>query len=377
MISPQVEMAPQDLPELEKSDAYIEWQRREGVPVIKDFVFPDLNALELGAWPRKGGRGAIINIPNPALPNDSHVVEIGPGKMTPPEHHLYEEMVLILSGRGSTSVWWDEDRKHSFEWGPGSLFSVPLNATYQIFNGSGSETLRYLAVTNLPPMLRLFQNEEFIFNNAFQFRDRFAGEHGFFNGEGKLYQGRKWQTNFVPDAGNLKLYGWAERGAGGINAMLELPQCHLAAHISQFPVGTYKKAHRHGPGAHLVIMGGDGFSLLWQEGKERRQCNWKKGGMVIVPWEDCFHQHFNTGAEPARYLALRGGGNIGPRSNRQAAPEVSIKLGGWQVEYEDEDREVHLIFEGELERHGATCKMKHFIPWCTGELGPTRIDQRD
>jgi mannose-6-phosphate isomerase-like protein (cupin superfamily) len=366
----------EELPELEREDAYYAWQKREGVKVIRDFVFEDLNAIELADWPRKGGQGAIINIPNDALPNDAHIVEIPAGKASNPERHLYEEMVLILSGRGSTSVWFDDQPKQTFEWGPGGLFSVPLNAWYQMFNGSGSEPLRYMSVTNLPPMLRLFQNEEFIFNNPFQFRDRFSGEAGYFSGEGKLYRGRKWQTNFVPDAANLKLYGWKERGAGGVNAMLELPQSHLAAHISQFPVGTYKKAHRHGPGAHLVIMGGQGFSLLWQQPDDRRRANWKRGGMVIVPWEDCFHQHFNTGPEPARYLALRGGGASAIMPRNYGA-DVSIKEGGWQIEYEDEDPEIHRLFEEDLARHGAVCKMKNFISTCTGEAGPTYIDQRD
>ena len=52
-----------------------------------------------------------------------------------------------------------------------------------------------------------------------------------------------------------------------------------------------------------------------------------------------------------------------------------MKEGGWQVEYEDEDREIHAIFEKELAAHGATCRMKAFIPWCTGEVGP--MSERD
>jgi hypothetical protein len=51
--------------------------------------------------------------------------------------------------------------------------------------------------------------------------------------------------------------------------------------------------------------------------------------------------------------------------------DVPLAYGGWQIEYEDEDREIHKIFEEELKANGATCKMKAFVPWCTGEVGPT------
>lgn len=372
---------PQDKPatepeELERIDAYTAWLKDEGVPIIYDFAFDDLHTVELGEWPRKGGRGVVINIPNETMTNDAQIVEIKPGAASEPEHHLYEEMVYILSGRGSTSVWWDDKRKQTFEWGAGSLFVIPLNAWYQHFNGSGREPVRYIAVTDSPTTLRQYQNRAFVFDNPFQFTDRFGGETDFFSGEGKLYRGRRWKANFIPHAGNMELYGWKERGAGGVNAMLELAQTNLAAHISQFPVGTYKKAHKHGPGAHLLILSGEGFSMLWREGQERRQCMWRTGSMVIVPWEDCLHQHFNTGAEPARYLALRGGSG-GRRAHRDAfKADVSMKLGGSQVEYEDEDPEVHRFYEAELARHGATCRMKHFIPSCTGEVGPTAISQR-
>ncbi len=51
--------------------------------------------------------------------------------------------------------------------------------------------------------------------------------------------------------------------------------------------------------------------------------------------------------------------------------DVSVKLGGNQIEYEDEERKVHELFESDLAKHGATCRMKGYIPWCTGEVGPT------
>ena len=367
---------PEDLDEFSTEDGYARWQQREGVRVIVDFAFEDLNRIELGPWERKGGSGAIINIPNDHLTNDSHVVEIRPGGKSEPEHHLYEEFCYIISGRGATNIWTDEAHKQTFEWHAGSLFAIPLNAWYQHFNGSGEEPARYISVTTAPPMMRLFNDLDFIFDTDSYFKGRFNAESDYFSGAGKLYKKRVWQSNFIPNAPDMALYGWQERGAGGINVMLEMAENSSKAHISEFPVGTYKKAHRHGPGAHLLILSGDaGYSTLWtkDDRSDLRKADWKVGGMVIVPGDDMFHQHFNTGNTRARYLAMYTGGmgTMKPRSNRGWLADTSVKEGGWQIEYEDEVRENHEAFEADLAAHGAPCRMKAFIPWCTGELGPT------
>jgi mannose-6-phosphate isomerase-like protein (cupin superfamily) len=117
-----------------------------------------------------------VNLEGTGGVNDTQIVEIAPGGSSEPEHHLYEEFVYIVSGRGSTSVWYDEQNKQTFQWGRGSLFAIPLNAYYQHFNGSGREPARYMAVTNAPSMLRILRSRDFIFNNPHQFRERFTGE---------------------------------------------------------------------------------------------------------------------------------------------------------------------------------------------------------
>jgi mannose-6-phosphate isomerase-like protein (cupin superfamily) len=359
------------------SDAYTSWIHNEGVKHIIDYKFPDLNEVELGDWERKGGKGAIINIPSERLSNDAHIVEIKPGGKSEPEHHMYEEVMYVVSGRGATSVWLEEGQKSTFEWTAGSLIVIPLNATYQHFNGSGTDPARYVSVTNAPPVMRLFNSSEFVFDDAYQFNKRYSGEdEDFFNGQGTLYQrkgtkfGTLWSTNFVPNADTMKLWRYRDRGAGGINTHFNLAGNVTGTHISEFPVGTYKKGHRHGPGAHLVILGGVGFSAIWwdNEKKDYDIVPWKKGSMVVVPAEATYHQHFNTGPEPARYLALRDGDG---QPGAWGESNVSIKEGGMQIEYEDEDPGLHHIFEAELEKNGAPCRMKSFIPYCTGEVGPT------
>ncbi len=374
------EMPKDSVTEYAKADAYMEWLKKEGVKVYEKFYFPSLAKVELGPWPRKGGAGAVIHIVNRHMPNDCHVVEIRPGGKSEPEHHLYELTAYVVSGRGATTIWQDEKRKQSFEWQAGSLFSIPLNAWYQNFNGSGNEPVRYIAVTNAPPMMRLLGDNEFIFNCDFKFRGRYSGEEDYFSGNGKLFKRRIWESNFIANAPDMPLYGWKERGAGGVNAMLEMADNNMKSHISEFPVGTYKKGHRHGPGAHLVLLSGTaGYSLVWtkEDRSDMVKCDWQVGSMVIVPSDNCYHQHFNCGSTRARYLALRSGdmGLNKPRGGGEEYADRSLKEGGGQVEYEDEDREIHEIFEKELAAHGAPCKMKAFIPWCTGEIGP--MSERD
>jgi oxalate decarboxylase/phosphoglucose isomerase-like protein (cupin superfamily) len=363
--------APEATEVMQKVNAYEAFQQQEGIPVVRGFGVEDLRTIEVRPWARKGGLGTYINLDGTGGTNDAYVCEIPPGQATNPGRQLFEEMIYILEGNGSTQVWYDENKKVSFEWKKGSLFAVPLNAMHRHFNGRGDMPARYLAVTNAPVVVNLFHNVDFVFNTPFTFDDRFAGQEDYFSGEGRLWRNRRnfvLETNFVPDTHGIELYAWKERGAGGRNIMFELAHNTMAAHISEFPVGTYKKGHRHGPGAHVIILNGEGYSLLWPEGSDFKKFPWKTGSMVVPP-NDWFHQHFNPGTEPARYLALRWGSRRydmgGAIRMDTGGSDVSVKEGGAQIEYEDEDPRIHQIFEEEMAKAGAQCRMKSMIQWCT------------
>jgi len=93
-----------------------------------------------------------------------------------------------------------------------------------------------------------------------------------------------------------------------------------------------------------------------------------------------FTQHFNVGHTPAAYLVLcvrksrryATGRWMGPYVTDKNSADVSEKEGGIQTEYEDEDPEIHRIFEAELAKRGVQCVMKNLVPWCTGLEGPSQ-----
>ncbi len=336
----------------EAKTAYEEWQVEEGIPRYSGSYIENLNTLELGNWARKGVKGGFVNLAGQEL-DDAYVVEIPPKGQTKPEHHMFEEMVYVLSGRGTTTVTQADGVRHIFEWGRGSLFAIPLNSIHQDFNSDGSNPARLVAVTDAPLVHNLFHNTDFLLNDSFQFKDRLNVDPERYNGGGKFLAPKRWETNFVPDVLKFKLFDQSERGAG-TSVSFELAENTMAAHISEFPVGTYKKAHAHGPGAHIIILSGKGYSLMWKKGdKEKGRYDWHVGTM-ISPSDRWYHQHFNTGSEPVRYLALRFGGNKHPMGSGFI---MEYGENGDQIEYEDEDPEVRRMFEEEVRKNGAVSKM--------------------
>jgi oxalate decarboxylase/phosphoglucose isomerase-like protein (cupin superfamily) len=352
----------------EKDTPYTRWVRHEGLDIIGAHYVPNLHTVELKPWARRGGRGVYINHEASRTSNDCYVCEIPAGKTLEPQRQLFEEMVLVLGGRGSTTVWNDAGQRITFEWKAGAMFAIPLNCWHQHFNGSGRDPARYVAVTNAPPVINLYEDIDFVFGSRHDFRNRFAGEPDYFSAKGEQ-QGLLLVTNFVADAINLPLIAAKERGAGGGHIRFNMAKGSMNSHISQFPTGTYKKAHAHGPGAHVIILSGEGYSLMWPEGDEPRRYEWQVGTMIVPPnmW---FHQHFNTGTAPARYLAFKHEG-VAIR-NAQGVPKawISRRSGGDQIDYVDEKPAVRTMFAQELTRRGLAPKMDQAYAAELAELEP-------
>ena len=350
-------------------DPYLEWAEGEGVPVIEDFGV-DLLACETRPWARFGCGGAIVNLKGRGNYCSAFLFDLAPGGSTAVQRHLYEDVYYVLSGHGSTQVETRDGRTHTFEWGPKSLFALPLNAPYRLFNGSGSEPARLVSTNNACMVLNLYHDEDFVFENDEWFTEREA-EDSWFSGDGEMTAIRPgrvlWDTNFVADLSGFELKPWEARGAGSGNMQFILADGSIGAHVSEMPVGTYKKGHRHGPGLHIFIVHGAGYSMLWYEGdKDFVRVDWRHG-MMFAPPNMMFHQHFDTSLDPARYLAVGLGSKrypivyarrAGSENNRS---DVSLKDGGRQIEYQDQDPRIHALWLREIARTGVQSKMGKFF----------------
>ncbi len=344
-------------------DPYRYWCKQEGIPIVEDFGI-DLHAVETKKWARFGQNGAFVHLKGRGDFIAIWLVDLEPGGKTEPQKHLIEEVIFVLSGHGSTTVEANNGQTHTFEWGPNSIFALPLNCKYQHFNGSGKERARMASHHNLPLMQNVLHNDGFIFDNPYKFPER-EGKESYFSGEGDYipkWPGRNmWETNLVPDIAEFELKSWDKRGGGSSNMMFVMADGTMHVHTSEMPVGTYKKGHRHGADFHVMCIKGIGYSRLWYQGDDEFvDVPWKHG-VVFAPPDGMFHQHYNTGPTPARYLAVAYGGLRYPFTEAKriifAGMDVSVKDGGAQIEYEDQDSRIHLDFLREMKKNGAVSKM--------------------
>jgi hypothetical protein len=165
---------------------------------------------------------------------------------------------------------------------------------------------------------------------------------------------RTWKGNFIPDVRHLALPGAdVSYGEGFGLIQLDFAGNSTGSHLAQIQPGVYKKPHRHGAGAHLVIVEGTGYAVMWKEWKKKIKVDFQRG-TIYCPPEGWWHTHCNTGDQTVRQIALRCGiGGVG-KIYRQ---RLGTREGGDMLELEDEEPEFRKIFEEELAKRGLRSNM--------------------
>ncbi len=337
---------------------YDQWVESLGLPIHKGYYIEDLRTVETGWWEEMGCNAAFIELVGHARVGSSRVTGIPPGKTTLPWKFALDEVFYVLEGKGLTTVWRDgQSSRKTFEWQKHSLFLIPRQSFCQLTNAQGEKPARLVSYNYLPLAMEIVQDPEFFFNNP-SVSSQWDGLEGFYSeAKQKPGKGHLWYGNFFPD---MKVWDKVDpqtkRGAGSRSVAIQFPNSSHTGHMPVFPARTYKKAHRHSPGFFIVIPTGEGYSVMWQEGKEKIFIPWHEGSCFTPPnrW---FHQHFNVGPVPARYLALHPPPLFTSRGQRGKDLVVQDLVDSVQIEYPDEDPWIKQTFEKELDKRGLTSLM--------------------
>ena len=289
-----------------------------------------IHTIGVEPWERTGTNAALLDLTSDpldgALVNNQgtirFVCEIPPGGKFNLERHMYEEIFFVLKGarrdcclvRGPTQGTRSSGRREVSSPSP----STPRHELYNA-QRRGNRTVVRRKPTPLRPF-NLNGSPEFIFDCPMTFPDRFdPTDELYFSGKSSKIEDRFMETNFIPNVNNVTLDRWTARGPGE-NMMINMANGHFICHLSEFPAGTYKKAHTgeaNRKKAGLVsdvaylFLSGEGYDLQWPEGVHPSPgTEWEQldytAGTLMSPGTG-YHQHFNCSAEPIRYLVLRYG----------------------------------------------------------------------
>jgi len=360
---------------------YDSFMEAEGIPIYRDIGVRQVQNLPMAPWKRLGGRGSYIQLFGTEGLWGMYIVEVPAGGALNIERHVYEKMVLVIEGRGSTEVW-QEGQVHpqTFEWQKGSMYSIPLNAFHRFVNATNSPAL-LLCGTSAPNMFNLLDNTHFIFNCPYNFNDRYNGTSDYFQAKEDVLPDpvrglAMRRTNFLPDVISCELPLDNRRSPGYRRVEPHMAGNRFYQWIGQHETGRYSKAHKHASAAVLICLKGKGYTYTWPEalgsrpweaGKAEfvKRQDYEFGGMVTAApmTGDWFHQHFGVSKDPLRLTAW-----FGPNNSRARKPGVpgeaimdrgaiDIKKGGDAIPYCEEDPYLLKEFKEALAREGAVSRM--------------------
>jgi quercetin dioxygenase-like cupin family protein len=370
---------------------YDRFMEAEGIPVYRGIGVKNVRDLPLQPWKRLGGKGSYVQLYGTEGLWGMYVVEVPGAGALNAERHMYEKVVLVLDGRGSTEVWQEGDNKrHVFEWTKGSMFTIPLNANHRFVNAASAPALM-LCGTSAPNVMNLLDNMDFIFNCPFAFKDRFSGSDDFFKPNDDVVPDpirglAMRKTNLIPDVVNAELPLDNRRSPGYRRMEPQMANNRFYTWIGQHETGRYSKAHKHASAAVLICLKGGGYTYTWPEslgtqpwaagkGDKVMRQDYEPGGMVsAAPMSgDWFHQHFGTSKEGLRVTAWHGPNN--QRARKAGIPgeqlmdygAIDLNKGGSAIPYHQEDPAIRKGFAEALKAQGVANRMDP--KWYEGESG--------
>ena len=285
----------------------------------------DLNKLPLADRPQLGDKARVLRVGGAG--QLTQVIEIAPGKKTAWHGFGWEGEALfyVLSGRGQTEYRGMTGGlpSNKYTWKKNSLFAIPVDHEMQHTNLDPSQPVRLLAVTGYAINMYPYVAEEL----------RSAHQNP---AEGPEERARVLATTTYPGhyVDDLRDHPVAMREARAdrtafFNMMSTVGhRTHPNVHISEL-VGPQAYAHKHGNQPIFVILKGAGYDI-WSEAhdlkeyeaavkaKTAHRADYGTGTLCGVPGGPHWHQHFSTGTEPLRYLAIvpRGEYEERPTSSR-------------------------------------------------------------
>lgn len=287
-------------------DPYLNWVKAECAPIVSAPAI-DLFAVELKDWARFGMKGAVCHVEGRCDFLTAFLFELAPGASSAPVRHVHEEAVYVLSGAGETEITLSNGDRKTIAWGEKKLFAVPVNATAR-HRATGAKPARFVALSDFRYLMGLYRNEAFLFGNSAPMHAR---------------QASACAAGLVADP-------VAHATSNEELTPLALADMSVGVDLTVLAPRMSTLARRQMQGRHILGVDGAGFSLSFSSPtSEITRTDWKHGVLAgFGPMR--FHQHFNAGTAPARFISVEMGSMSSPmfRSRRAGYGDTEVYASG-------------------------------------------------
>ena len=267
---------------------------------------------------------------------DAVLVELPPGGKLAAHKHLYEEMILIISGQGATTMWLPgSTNKKMYNWKESDVLSPSLNAWHETVNTSSTQPARFLVMSSAPLLTRMFGNSALALSSDYVFKDRWEkglkeprqlerpGRNG-----GKVDYSLMSIGHFIPNMLTMKMpiaFGDPDYPEEGINVVpptdtskgVDAEAGMAGNRLFEWQNREYLKADAgtHAEGNHhhaweVVYYNPVGqmeiYLKLQGKDEKRRTVKWNGGDMIIVEADEV-HELF-TPEKGTRFLQFKVSG---------------------------------------------------------------------
>ncbi len=287
-------------------DPYLNWVKSEGAPIASGPSL-DLFAVEVKDWARFGMKGAVCHVDGRCDFLTTFLFELAAGASSAPMRHVYEEAFYVLSGAGETEITLSNGDKRTIAWAEKKLFAVPVNATAR-HRATGTAPARFVALSDFRYLMGLYRNEAFLFGNSAPMHER---------------QSRACAAGLVIDP-------MAQPDSQDELTPLALADMTVGVDLTTLAPKTSTLARRQMQGRHILGVDGAGFTLSFSsDTSDVLRTDWKHGVLAgLGPMR--FHQHFNAGPAPARFVSVELGSMSSPmfRSRRAVYGDTEVYASG-------------------------------------------------
>src|SRR5215471_2144356 len=108
-VTPSRPMLSNDI--MSRRPPYDLWIESTGVPIHRGYYIEDARTVEVGPWAERECNAAFLQLAGCEGVTEARITEIPAGATLPPLRFAFDEIVYVVDGRGTTTVWSDHSQK--------------------------------------------------------------------------------------------------------------------------------------------------------------------------------------------------------------------------------------------------------------------------